>query len=182
MKNAWWMGVGVVVALTMSGGASAEEAKPAGEPRVSAAQRLRVKRVTLGVGHRAFPDFYDEVTVKMGELFPVGSTNYTARILRFEPDFVIEAKTRKIVSKSNEPDNPAFQMEAIEKGVPHDTSWAFLNFPPHFSKKSLVAFKVLRIEFENHAPVVPKPGAAPGMPPAGARGARPDSASRGARR
>lgn len=180
MKNVWWMGV--VVTVLASGSAYAQAAKPAAEPRVSAAQRLRVKQVTLGVGHRAFPDFYDEVTVRVGEPFAVGSTNYTARILRFEPDFVIEAATRKVVSKSNEPNNPAFQMEAIEKGVPHDTSWAFLNFPPHFSKKSLVAFKVLRIEFENHAPVVPKAAAMPAMPAGGARGARPDSAAKGARR
>jgi len=31
--------------------------------------------------------------------------------------------------------------------------WALLNMPPHFARKSMLSFKVLRIEFADHAPV-----------------------------
>ncbi len=181
MKRAWWLGfvcVGAMVVGTVAWAAApADSAKAAG----SSVQKLRVKKVFLGISHRAFADFHDEVAVKVGEDFTVGSTNYSARVLRFEPDFVIEMGTRQVHSKSNNPDNPAFQIATFENGAPHDTSWAFLNFPPHFAKKSLLAFQVLRIEFENHAPVMPKPtGGMPAMPPAGAGhgGAPADSAAK----
>lgn len=191
MTRVWWMALVSVVAFSWTpvGPAKAQDAKSAGgAPAVSSAQRLRVKKVTFGIGHRAFAEFYDEQSTRVGEEFPVGATNYRARVLRFEPDFTMDQRTRQIYSKSNSPDNPAFQIATLENGVPHDTSWAFLNFPPHFGKKSLLAFKVLRIEFENHAPVTPKPMSAmpgmPGMP--GAAGGAPRAAqadtSRGARR
>jgi hypothetical protein len=190
MKRAWWVGVVVAASVLAVPPAVAQDTKPAPGPAAgtSSVQKLRVKKVTLGIGHRAFSEFYDEVSVRVGEEFGVGSTNYTARVLRFEPDFFVDMDTRQIASKSNRPDNPAFQIATIENGAPHDTSWAFLNFPPHFSKRALLAFKVLRIEFENHAPVTAK--AKPGMP-AGAGGAKAgkgakdapaDSAGRGAKR
>ena len=33
------------------------------------------------------------------------------------------------------------------KGVPHDTTWAFFNMPPHFSARAQLAFVATRIEF-----------------------------------
>lgn len=149
--------------------AAGVEKAAATAPAPSRVQRLRVKKVILGVRHRAIQSFYEEDAAKVGEEFPIGDTEYTARILRFEPDFVIEAGSRRFTSKSERPDNPAFQIVTSEKGAPHDTSWAFLNFPPHFSKRSLIAYQVLRIEFENHAPIVPKPMAPPDTSKAGGR-------------
>lgn len=140
--------------------ATPAKAKPKASARGNAAKApaglLRVKQTVLGIRHRAIHDFYDEVTAKVGEEFTVGDSRYTARILRFVPDFGIDMKTHQVFSKSDRLDNPAFQIATAEGGVPHDTSWAFLNFAPHFSKKALLAFQVLRIEFENHAPVTPK--------------------------
>jgi hypothetical protein len=126
--------------------------KPAGPGPTARASRLRVKKMILGIRHRAFPDFYDQVTVRMGESFPIGDTRYTAKVLRFVPDFGIDLKTRQVFSKSDEPTNPAMHVATWEGEAPHDTSWAFLNFPPHFSKRALLAFQLLRVEFENHAP------------------------------
>jgi hypothetical protein len=127
-----------------------------GKSQAAPGSRLRVKRAVIGVRHRAIHEFYDEATVKLGEEFPVGDTEYRAKVLRFVPDFGIDMETRQVFSKSDRPQNPAMQIATWEKGAPHDTSWAFLNFPPHFSKRALLAFQVLRIEFENHAPVTPK--------------------------
>ena len=125
------------------------------------ASRLRVKKMILGIRHRAHADFYDEVTVKLGETFTVGDTKYTGKVLRFVPDFGIDLATRQVFSKSDEPANPAVHVATAEGGAPHDTSWAFLNFPPHFSKRALLAFQLLRVEFENHAPATIKDLRAP---------------------
>ena len=42
-----------------------------------------------------------------------------------------------------------------ENGVPRDTTWAFLNMPPHFAARSLLAFKILRIDFADRPPLLP---------------------------
>lgn len=139
-------------AKTASKTAAAPPAKAAAAPGT----RLRVKRAVLGIRHRAIHEFYDEAIVKLGEEFPVGDTPYRAKVLRFVPDFGIDMETRQVFSRSDRPENPAMQIATWEKGAAHDTSWAFLNFPPHFSKRALLAFQVLRIEFENHAAVTPK--------------------------
>lgn len=166
-RRAW----GLAAALLVVVGTGWAQAPPAAKPNAAAREpaaptkgksatapgsRLRVKQAVIGIRHRAVHDFYDEATVKLGEEFPVGDTEYRAKVLRFVPDFGIDLETRKVFSRSERPDNPAMQIATWEKGVPHDTSWAFLNFPPHFSKRALLAFQVLRIEFENHAPVTPK--------------------------
>lgn len=110
--------------------------------------------VTLRVGHRAFPDWYEDHEVALREPFQVGDSDLSAEIIRFEPDFTILGDTRKIVSRTKDPNNPAFQIVVYDGETPHDTSWAFLKMPPHFKPRSLVAFKVLRIDFKGRKPLV----------------------------
>ncbi len=147
MRRAWALrvGLGLMVALVLSG------AGPA-----SVVQKLKVKSVTLGMGHRVYTDFYDEATVRLGEEFRVGDSDYTARVTEFIPDFAMEMKSRRVISRSNEPNNPAFHVLVRRNGVPDDTTWAFLDMPPHFAMKSMLAFKILKIEFDNHAPIAAK--------------------------
>jgi hypothetical protein len=151
MRRVWWLAV--VVAVVMAVPAGGQTPVPATDGKTVSGTKPKVKKVLLGMRHRAHPDFYDETEAVPGKEFPVGDTEYSAKILRFEPDFFIN-DDKKIVSQSNEPRNPAFQIMAIEGGAPHDTSWAFMNFPPHFSKRALISFQVLRIDFENRAPVL----------------------------
>jgi hypothetical protein len=157
MKRAW----SVVVLLGIVGLASIA-ATPA--PSV---QKLRVKSVKLGVGNRVFTDFYDEVTARLNEEFRVGDSEFTALAVEFVPDFMMDMKTRRIVSRSNETRNPAVRILVRKGGAPNDTTWAFLNMPPHFGRHSMLAFKILRVEFENHAPLVAKPDSALATPKAG---------------
>lgn len=112
---------------------------------------LRVSRIAIGIRHRVAHDFSERQDVKLKEEFKIGDGEYTARIIEFVPDFMIE--NRKVVSRSREPRNPAVRVAVKQNGAPQDTSWAFLNFPPHFSAKSVLAFQMIRIEFENHVPV-----------------------------
>ena len=134
----------------------AAPAKPAARTAPASAKGAaapRVTHVTFGVRHRVFADFAQLVQVRMKEEFQVGDSPYTARAVAFVPDFTLDLETRKVSSLSLEPRNPAFKVIIREKGVPSDTAWAFLNMPPHFSRRSMLAFQVLRIEFAGHAPL-----------------------------
>ncbi len=42
--------------------------------------------------------------------------------------------------------NPAVQVVVYGDSAAADTTWAFKNFPPHFSPRSFFAFKLMSIE------------------------------------
>jgi hypothetical protein len=109
----------------------------------------RLRRVTLHIFSRVFPSFHDRVLAEPGKPFAVGATEYTARILRFVPDFNIDLKTHQVTSFTPEPANPAFEIVVSHKGVPQDTTWAFFNMPPHFGARNVLAFVATHIEFTN---------------------------------
>jgi hypothetical protein len=92
--------------------------------------------------------------VKLKQDFLLGDTDYSARVVEYVPDFTMDLTTRKIVSKSDRPDNPAFRIVVHRKKVPQDTTWALLNMPPHFARKSLFAFQVVKIEFTGRPPIM----------------------------
>jgi len=141
--------------------ASDSTAKPPG-----ASPALKVRAVTLIAVNRAFPSYNERIEAKPRVEFPIGDTEYTARIVEFLPAFAMDLKTRKVFSYSKQPENPAFRIIVRKSGVPEDTTWAFMNMPPHFARNSLLAFLVQRVEFENHAPVeAEKPGAPPKAAP-----------------
>jgi hypothetical protein len=157
-------GAAAAIALAVLAATSAPGDVPA-----SRAAKLKLKHVTLRIGHRAFPEFRDEVIAKPQVMFRVGDTEYSAKVVDFQPDFAIDMKTRKVSSRSEEPKNPAVRVIVWKNGAPDDTSWAFLNMPPHFTRKSMLAFRLMRIEFEGgralDAPrdtAAAKPAGAPG--------------------
>jgi hypothetical protein len=113
----------------------------------------RVTAVALDVRHRVFAKFNERQVVRMREEFRIGDSDYTGRIIEFVPDWTMGLPNLKIYSRSNEPNNPGFHVVVREKGVVRDTVWAFLNLPPHFGPRSMLAFRVLGIEFADHAPV-----------------------------
>ena len=115
--------------------------------------KLKVTNMSLTIGHRAFTDFRDRVTVKLNETFRVGDTEYSAKVVEFQPDFTMDLKSHRITSRSQDPKNPAAKVYVWKNGAPDDTSWAFLNMPPHFGRNSMLAFELTRVEFENHAAI-----------------------------
>ena len=131
-----------MIAITASWSAAAPPSSP------------RVATVTLVIGHRAFPDFSDHQKVKLNVEFQVGDTDYSARIVQYVPDFTMDLKTGKIGTRSTEPRNPAFKIIVRQKKVPQDTTWAMLNMPPHFARKSMLAFEIDRVDFIGHDPVI----------------------------
>ncbi len=127
------------------GAAAAAAAKAVG-PQLSS--------VTLIIRHRVFHDFVERSQVRLKQDFPIGASDYSARVTEFVPDFDMDLKTRKVTSRSVEPKNPAFHIVVREKGAPVDTTWAFLHLPPHFTRKSLLAFQVQRIDFVGRPAIV----------------------------
>jgi hypothetical protein len=137
-----------------TGGHAASGPKPKPFKVVVLKGSPRVLKVSLGVRHRVFPDFAEKSEAVMGKSFQIGDTRFSATITDFEPDFVIDLPTHSITSRSIEPKNPAFRLIVREQGVPQDTTWAFLNMPPHFARNSLLAFEILRIEFADRPPLL----------------------------
>lgn len=127
----------------------------------------KVKAVTILIRNRVFHDFLDKQVVGLNQQFQVGDTDFTAELVEYVPDFAIDIKAKKVQSRSNEPNNPAFHIIVWEKDAPVDTVWAFLNTPPHFGRKSMLAFKIHQIEFIGHKTIVAPPE--PPAPPAGSQ-------------
>jgi hypothetical protein len=174
MRRAWWLGLLIGLVAVPQPQARAKPTAPAGGARLDA--------VTLLIKHRVFHDFRDLQRVKLKQDFLLGDTDYSARVVEYLPDFTMDLASRKIVSKSDRPDNPAFRIVVFKQKLPQDTTWALLNMPPHFARKSLFAFQVVKIEFTDRAPImVDTTRAAPAAPakmPSGhpAAPATPDSA------
>ena len=146
-----------LLALPGTGRAAAGTTTPGtpGTPaaRSAPATALRVSKVSFTIGHRVFTEFRDQVSVKLNESFRAGDTEYSAKAVEFQPDFTMDLKSRKVTSRTAEARNPAVRVIVWKNGTPQDTSWAFLNMPPHYGRNSMLAFRLTRVEFENHAAI-----------------------------
>jgi hypothetical protein len=140
--------VGLALGLAVWGAAGAGAAD-----RPGSAAPLKVSTVSFVIGHRVFTEFRDQVTVKMNEDFRVGDSDYSARVVEFQPDFTMDLKSHRIGSRSQAPNNPAVRLRVWKNGAPDDTVWAFLKMPPHFARHSMLAFRLTELTFANHAPV-----------------------------
>ena len=134
-----------LMALLLAG--SAYAAAPAAGP-------AKLKVVTLHVFNRVFANFHDKVQALPNREFRIGDTEYTGRVIEFVPDFSMDLKSHKIITRSGEPKNPAFHVVVYKSGVPQDTSWAFFNMPPHYGTRDVLAFVATDIQFVNRPPLV----------------------------
>ena len=114
----------------------------------------KLKSVTIAIRNRVFHEFKDQQTVLQGKSFPIGDTDYSAKIVQFVPYFAMDLSNGKVISRSPEPKNPAFKLIVSEKGKAQDTTWAMMSLPPHFTRRSFLAFKVMRIDFIGREPIV----------------------------
>lgn len=156
----------LTLATLIAAAASATAAAPGRAPQI--------KSVVLAARHRVFPDFLEVDSVLVKQEYRVGDTPYSAQVVEFVPDFAMDLKTRKVFSRSPEPRNPAFRIIVREKGVPQDTTWAFINMPPHFGRKSLLAFFIVRIDFKDRPSMWADDSLATRVPH---QAARPDSSA-----
>jgi len=142
---------GKLASLTLLGLLAAAAGSGAPAPRPAA---YRLDTVTLGIRHRVFHEFVDLRKVRLKQRFQIGDTDYSATVVEFVPDFAMAMQNGRVFSRSPEPHNPAFKIVVRFKGRPQDTTWAMLKMPPHFTRRSLLAFKVARIDFVGRPPLV----------------------------
>ena len=149
------LGIGIVLGLLAVPSARAQAPAPA------ATRGPKLEAVTFGIRHRVFHEFSDVQKVKLNQDFPLGDSEYSARVIQYLPDFQMDLEHHKFFSLSDQPRNPAFRVVVRRGKAPHDTSWAFLKSPPHFSARSYFSFQVLRIDFVGHSPLLADTSAAP---------------------
>jgi len=161
----------LLAAMALVVGAPVRAAAPAagapGAPQATSAAPAKCKNVTLHIFNRVFTSFHDKLVAEPNKEFRVGDTEWTARVVRFEPDFTFDLKSHKVSSRTGEPRNPAFQIIVSRKGVPHDTTWAFFNMPPHYGTREELAFVATKIEFTNRPVLASKDSIAMRIEPHG---------------
>lgn len=116
-----------------------------------------LEAVQLRVTHRMHPDFVEIERAVPGEKFQIGDTDFYGKIVDFVPDFAIDDRTKKVISRSKEMRNPALKVEVYEGSKRVEASWAFFTDVPHFAPKSELAFQVDSLIWA--------PGKAPAAPP-----------------
>lgn len=131
-----------------------------------------LEAVQLRVTHRMHPDFVEIERAVPGEKFQIGDTDFYGKIVDFVPDFAIDDRTKKVISRSKEMRNPALKVEVYEGSKRVEASWAFFTDVPHFAPKSELSFQVdSLIWVPGKAPATPSPDSLRSATEAGASGA-----------
>lgn len=95
------------------------------------------------IGSRLYTDWKEEQKMRIGERAFIGDTEYAAAVTGFLSDFrLVDGRP---VSASSEMKNPAAKIVTYKEDAAVDSTWAFLNFPPHFSPKAFFTFRLLSI-------------------------------------
>jgi hypothetical protein len=115
-----------------------------------------LKEVTLLVRHRVFQNFAEQITTRLGTASPISDTDFSATVDRYVPDFAMDIKTGRVISRTAEAKNPAVRVIIREKGVVQDTTWALLDVPPHFTRKSMLSFQITRLDYTSGKPILAK--------------------------
>ena len=128
----------------------------------------RLETVTLVAYHRMYPAYAETVHVAPVESFPLSDAGYSGRITGYVPDFQIDDRGQ-VGSRSDEPVNPAFQVEVYEGWKRIDAQWVFAN-PDlrHARDMDLFVFRVLDYaarEKPANKEAVPTPDTDEGTPP-----------------
>jgi hypothetical protein len=98
---------------------------------------------SLVLGSRLFPGWHETQDVRLGQDFYLGDSPYSAKVTAFMPDFgLIGGKARNF---SRELGNPAVRVFVYADSGAVDSTWAFLNFPPHYSPKSFFTFQLAEV-------------------------------------
>jgi len=100
--------------------------------------------LVIETGSRLYPDWKEERRVHIGEHFVLADTKNEAFVEALYPDFrMVDGKGASIADSLG---NPAIRVFVQRDSALVDSTWAFLNFPPHFSPKSFFTFQLKGIE------------------------------------
>ncbi len=81
------------------------------------------RTVKLIVRHIENKDFIEEHLVRFREEFFLSDTDYSSRVIRYIPDFVMDEKTKRVSSRTRQPNNPAVLIRVYYKGKFLYDSW-----------------------------------------------------------
>lgn len=85
-----------------------------------------------------------------GETREIPGTNHRVQLVSFVPDFALD-KENRIISKSDQPNNPAVQVNIFQNGKLSFKGWSFLKFPDfHGSKDDSYRVKLLNYSGGSH--------------------------------
>ena len=99
---------------------------------------------SVEIGSRLYPDWAETQLVALGEDFYLADSEYMAVVRDFLPDFRINDAGERI-SMTQELNNPAAFIHVFSDSGVVDSTWAFMNFPPHFTAKQFFTFKLLDV-------------------------------------
>lgn len=111
----------------------------------------------IETGSRLYPEWKEENRVRLNQDFYIADSKFTARVTRFLPDFRIDKG--QFVSASDSLLNPAVHVFVFGDSGAVDSTWAFQNFPPHFSPRSFYSFKLKDVLTSDTASPSPPPAA-----------------------
>jgi hypothetical protein len=80
-------------------------------------------------------DIVKALPVAVGEAFPINGTEYIVKTVRYLPDFRKDKDTGEPYSASDEPRNPALEVE-VSEGEESAKRWAFSKFPDFWKMHS----------------------------------------------
>jgi hypothetical protein len=118
----------------------------------------------IEVSDQHAPDFQEVYKVGLDEEFTLGESGYSAKVVRFVPDFRIDIETREVSSASQEMNNPAVLVEVYKDGAKAAEQWGFRKTMPHMGGATTFSFALLSVKGE---------GAADSYEPEGAESADP---------
>jgi len=136
----WRRNLGVLLLLGLLLGLAAAEEDGSTTPGTTPGGDLRL---VVEAGNRMYPGWHETLQVALDESFYIGDTPYQATIREFLPDFRITDGV--VTSISQTLGNPAAHVFVHNDSAVVDSSWAFLNHPPHFSPRSFFSFKLIDV-------------------------------------
>jgi hypothetical protein len=87
---------------------------------------------TIRVRHVSDQRAYEDHKARVGEEFFIADTEYTAKVKRFVPDFVMNKKTKEVSSRSDLMNNPALLLEVLFQNRSVYETWILYQNPmPH---------------------------------------------------
>ncbi len=120
----------------------------AGTCDAGGADETSPKSLKVVVGNRLYPNFQETIDATMQTRTAIGDTDFSFEAIEFYPHFAIVDSTKKVVSLSDDPKNPAFRIRVYQNDEAIDSTWAFYGIKaPHYAPTSYLTFTVVEFEY-----------------------------------
>jgi len=104
-------------------------------------RKAELEIIPKGNGSRGY-----RLQIGEGEMKEIPKTGYSVQFATFVPDFSLD-KENRIISRSNQPNNPAVQVKIYQNGKLSFNGWSFLRYPDFHGSKD----DTYRVKFLNYS-------------------------------